>query len=688
MSWQKKILRVDLTAGTAVSEPLNMEWAEQFLGSRGLATKYLWEEMDPAADPLGPDNKLIFSTGPLTGTMASTSGRYSVVTKGPLTNAIAASNSGGKFGAELKYAGYDMAIIEGQSPHPVYLSIKDDKAELLPADEIWGKTVWETDAWIHRQTQDPLTKVAAIGVSGEQQVRYACVVNDLHRAAGRSGVGAVMGSKNLKAIAARGTVGVKEDNAAAFMEVATRVNKELHGSADRRGLMRYGTLAMLDSMQEFGGLPTENFRKVSFEHADKVNHEAVEVTNRTGHKNLIKNAACFGCTIACGRIAKIDPNHFSVKDRPEYLIASGGLEYETAFAFGPVLRVDDLDAMTFAGFMMNEHGMDPISFGVTLAAAMELFEMGVITLEDTDGVDLSFGSAEALVVMSEKTGKHEGFGKILGLGSRLMCEKYGHPELSMSAKGQEFAGYDARAMQGMGLGYATSNRGACHLRHDTFEQDMSDAGTTGKAEAVKTSQDFVSMVDSSGLCLFTTAVWGYDDFASMINATCPGDWDEERFRELGERIWNLVRLFNNAAGLTSADDTLPPRMLKDPVPSGFAKGGVNELDVLLPQYYSERGWDDGGVPTPEKLASLGLSAEVRFTPAKAADKVAETVESAIGDAKEAVEETIQQSVNSAANAAEEAAHNVAQAADSATSQMQAQSGFFSRIVQKIFGANR
>ncbi len=608
MSWHKKILRVDLTAGTAVAEPLNMEWAEQYLGSRGLATKYLWEEMDPAADPLGADNKLIFSTGPLTGTMASTSGRYSVVTKGPLTNAIAASNSGGKFGAELKYAGYDMVIIQGKSEKPVYLSIKDDQVELLPADEIWGKTVWETDAWIHRETQDPLTKVAAIGVSGEQLVRYACVVNDLHRAAGRSGVGAVMGSKNLKAIAARGTVGVTEDNGAAFMEVANSVNKELHGSSARRGLMRYGTLAMLDSMQEFGGLPTENFRKVSFSQADSVNHEAVMITNRSGHKNLIKNAACFGCTIACGRIAKIDPSHFSVKDRPEYLIASGGLEYETAFAFGPVLKVDDLDAMTFAGFMMNEHGMDPISFGVTLAAAMELFEMGVITLDDTDGVDLSFGSAEALVVMSEKTGKHEGFGQILGLGSRLMCEKYGHPELSMSSKGQEFAGYDARAMQGMGLGYATSNRGACHLRHDTFEEDMADAGTKGKAEAVKTSQDFVSMVDSSGLCLFTTAVWGYEHFARMINATCPGDWDEERIRSLGERVWNLERMFNNAAGLTSADDSLPPRMLKDPVPSGFAKGGVNELDILLPQYYEQRGWDHSGAPTPEKLSSLGISA--------------------------------------------------------------------------------
>ncbi len=607
MSWQKKILRVDLTAGTVTSEPLNMGWANSYLGTRGLGTKYLWEEMDPAADPMGPDNVLIFATGPLTGTMASTSGRYAVITKGPLTNAIACSNSGGKFGAELKYAGYDMLIITGQSTKPVYLSINDETAELYDADQIWGKTVWQADEWIRKQHQDMQIKIAAIGISGEQGVRYACVVNDLHRAAGRSGVGAVMGSKYLKAIAVRGSVGVKNDNPEAMMAVVSDVNTELHGSGNRRGLMRYGTLAMMDSMQEFGGLPTENFRKVSFAGVDKVNHKAVTLKNRNGHTNLLANAACFGCTIACGRIAKIDPNHFSVKDRPQYWIASGGLEYETAFAFGPVVGVDDLDALTFAGFMMNEHGMDPISFGVTLAAAMELYERGVLTKAQTDGIDLSFGSAEALVVMSEKTGRYEGFGKELGLGSKRLCEKYGHPELAMVAKGQEFAGYDGRAMQGMGLGYATSNRGACHLRHDTFEQDFSEAGTTGKAQACATSQDFVAMVDSSGLCLFTTGTWGYDQFTRMINASCPGEWTEDRLRETGERIWNLERLFNLKAGLTREDDTLPPRMLNEPVPSGFAKGGVAELDVMIPQYYEIRGWDPNGVPTKDKIDSLGLS---------------------------------------------------------------------------------
>ena len=607
MSWQNKILRVDLTAGTISTEPLNMDWANDYLGSRGLGSKYLYEEMDPATDPLGPDNVLIFATGPLGGTMVSTSGRYSVITKGPLTGAIACSNSGGKFGAELKFAGYDLLIMTGRSKNPVYLNIRDDKVELLPADEIWGQTVWFADEWIRKKQQDPQVKIAAIGVAGEQMVRYACVVNDLHRAAGRSGVGAVMGSKNLKAICARGTVGVRSENPEQFMEVIRETNGVLHGSDNRRGLMRYGTLSMLDSMQEFGGLPTHNFRDVKFAGASSINHEAVTIKNRNGHTNLLRNAACFGCTIGCGRIATIDPGHFSVKDRPQYWIASGGLEYETAFAFGPAVGVDDLDAMTFAGFMMNEHGMDPISFGVTLAAAMELYELGIIGKDQTDGIDLRFGSAEALVVMSEKTGKYEGFGQDLGLGSKLLCEKYGRPELAMVAKGQEFAGYDGRSMQGMGLGYATSNRGACHLRHDTFTEDFADPGTSGKAEACATTQNFVAMVDSSGLCLFTTGTWGYEDFAKMINADMPGDWDEERLSLTGERIWNLEKLFNLKAGLTRADDTLPPRILKDPVPDGFNKGGVCELDVMIPQYYAARGWSEEGVPSPEKLGVLGIS---------------------------------------------------------------------------------
>jgi aldehyde:ferredoxin oxidoreductase len=546
MSWQKKVLRVNLTEGSSSVEPLNMEWANDYLGERGLATKYLMESMDPKTDAMSPENVLVFATGPLTGTMSSTSGRYAVVTKGPLTNAIACSNSGGKFGAELKYAGYDLLILEGRSPAPVYLHIVNDSVEILPADELWGTTVWHTEEWLKARHQNPLLKVASIGVAGESGVRYACIMNDLHRAAGRSGVGAVMGVKNLKAIAVHGSVGVSVNDPKRFMEAVRETHELLANNRGRKGLTKYGTNSMIDTMQEFGSLPTRNFHAVQFDGVEKIDARAMMTPKPDGHVNLLTNKACFGCTIACGRIAHIDKTHFTIVNRKEYWHASGGLEYETAYAFGPLVGVDDIDALTFAGYLMNEHGMDPISFGGTLASAMELYEMGLITTKDTDGVELTWGNAEALTVMAEKTGKFEGFGQVLGLGSRLMCEKYGHPELSMAVKGQEFAGYDSRGLQGMGLGFATSNRGACHLKHDVFAEDMEDQSGKGKAVPCKESQDRIAMIDSTGLCLFTTAAWGVPEFQKQIDAACEGEWTEERLVECGERTWNLERQFNLA----------------------------------------------------------------------------------------------------------------------------------------------
>lgn len=608
MGWHGKILRVNLTDGSHTVEPLNMEWAHDYIGERGLATKYLWESMDPKTDAMSPENPLIFATGPLTGTMASTSGRYAVITKGPLTNAIACSNSGGKFGAELKYAGYDLLILEGKSPEPVYLHIVNDTVEILPAGELWGDTVWNTEEWIKAHHQNPLLKVASIGVAGERGVLYACIVNDLHRAAGRSGVGAVMGSKNLKAIAVHGTKGVSVKDPKRFMEAVKRTKKLLEDNDGRKGLTRDGTNAMIDSMQAFGSLPTRNFHEVQFEGVDKINPDAMRRPKPNGHVNLLTNKACFGCTIACGRIAHIDEEHFTIVNKPQYRHASGGLEYETAFAFGPAVGIDDIDALTYAGYLMNEHGMDPISFGGTLAAAMELFEMGLITTEETDGIPLNFGNVEALTVMAEKTGKYEGFGQVLGLGSKRLCEKYGHPELSMAVKGQEFAGYDSRGLQGMGLGYATGNRGACHLKHDTFAEDMEDQTGEGKAKPCKDSQDAIAALDSTGLCLFTTAAWGPKEFVEQLDAAVEGEWTLERYLEAGERIWNLERQYNLAAGLTKADDTLPPRLLEVPAPTGVAKGKVNELSKMLPEYYDYRGWTPDGVPTKETLERLGLEA--------------------------------------------------------------------------------
>jgi len=607
MAWQNNVLRIDLTTRAVTTEALNMDWAHDYVGERGLATKYLMEGMDPKADALGPDNMLIFATGPLTGTMASTSGRYAVVTKGPLTGAIACSNSGGKFGAELKFAGYDLLILTGKSETPVYLLIEDDNVQILDAEPIWGTTVWHTEEWIKSHHQNPQIKVASIGVAGENHVRYACVVNDLHRAAGRSGVGAVMGSKNLKAVAVRGTKGVSVNDPAGFMQAVKASHERMAGHKGRMAFTKYGTHPMLDMMNEFGGLPTRNFDDTRFDGVKNINAKAARTPNEHGHTNLIANKACFGCTIACGRISHIDKEHFTIVNRKEYMHASGGLEYETAYAFGPLCGVDDIDALTFAGFMMNEHGMDPISFGGTLAAAMELFEAGVITTEDTDGVELNFGNPEALTIMAEKTGKYEGFGKILGLGSRLMCEKYGHPEVAMHVKGQEFAGYDGRALQGMGLGYATSNRGACHLRHDTFGPDMNDQTGKDKAKPCKDSQDYIAFLDSTGLCLFTSSAGMKKPmYMDLLNTACDHTWSDDEIDQAGERIWTLERMFNLAAGLTMADDNLPERLLKTPAPSGTAKGHVAELDIMLPEYYAYRGWAPDGVPTTQTLQRLGL----------------------------------------------------------------------------------
>ena len=616
MAWANNVLRVNLTDGTTSNEPLNMEWARLYLGQRGLATKYLVEEIDARCDALSPDNKLIMTTGPLTGTMASTAGRYSVVTKSPLTGAVACSNSGGFIGAELKAAGYDMIIFEGKSPQPVYLYVENDKVEIISADEIWGESVWAADEWLHKKYQDPLLRIAAVGRAAEKGCLYAAIVNDLHRAAGRSGVGTVMASKNLKAVAVRGTKGVGNiKDPAGFMQAVNDGKQVLAENAvTGQGLPTYGTQVLMNVINEVGAMPTRNMREVQFEGASKISAEAMhEPRESDGKPNLVTNAGCFGCTIACGRISTIDRGHFSIENKPQYWGASGGLEYEAAWALGSDTGVDDMDALTYANFICNEDGIDPISFGATVAAAMELYQIGAITKEQTGGVELKFGSAEALTWATEVTCKGEGFGQELGMGSKRLCEKYGHPDLSMTVKGQEFPAYDPRGIQGMGLTYATSNRGACHLRSYTVSSEVMGVPvktdpleTEGKPELVKAFQDATAIVDSSGLCVFTTFAWTLEDIAPQVAAACEGEWTPESMLEAGERIWNLEREFNLAAGLTAADDTLPKRLLTEPAQTGPAKGHVNRLHEMLPKYYEVRGWNKQGEPTDETRQRLSL----------------------------------------------------------------------------------
>jgi len=616
MSWTRKILRVDLSNGTCTAEALNMAWAMDYLGQRGLATKYLSEEIDPTCDALGPDNKLIMATGPLTGTMASTGGRYSVITKSPLTGLVACSNSGGFIGAEMKNAGWDMIIFEGRSPEPVYLYVENDRAELRSAADLWGRSVWEADEMLHRMHQDPQLRIACVGRSAEAGCLYAAVVNDLHRAAGRSGVGTVMASKNLKAVAVRGTLGVGNiADPQGFMDAVNAGKQVLAENAvTGEGLPTYGTQVLMNVINGMGAMPTRNMREVQFEGAEKISGEAMhEPRPGDGKPNLTTNAGCFGCTIACGRISTVDKGHFSVEHKPEYWGNSGGLEYEAAWALGSDTGVDDLDALTYVNFLCNEDGMDPISFGATVAAAMELFEAGAITTEHTDGLDLGFNRADTLVALAELTAKGEGFGKDIGLGSKRLCEKYGMPDLSMTVKGQEFPAYDPRAIQGMGLAYATSNRGACHLRGYTVASEVlgipvktDPLVTEGKAELVKAFQDATAAVDSAGLCVFTTFAWSMENIAPQVDTACEGDWSVDRMLEVGERIWNLERDFNMRAGMTADQDTLPKRLLKDAANVGPAKGRVNDLDQMLPEYYALRGWTPEGEIKPETRARFGI----------------------------------------------------------------------------------
>ncbi|MBX3610869.1 MAG: aldehyde ferredoxin oxidoreductase family protein [Hydrogenophaga sp.] len=615
MSWAGKILRVNLTAGTITSEPLNKAWARDYIGSRGLGTKYFVSEVDPKVDPLAVENKIIWATGPLTGTMASTGGRYTVITKGPLTGAIACSNSGGYWGAELKMAGWDMVIFEGKSPKPVYLVINDDVAELRDASHLWGQTVWKTEEIIKNQLQDPLVRVSSIGQAGENEVLYAAIVNDLHRAAGRSGVGAVMGSKNLKAIAVRGTKGVGNiRDPKGFMQAVKEKKKILAENAvTGQGLPTYGTQVLMNVINEVGALPTRNHRDVQFEGAKDISAEAMATPRESdGKKHLVTNQACFGCTIACGRVSKIDETHFTVKNKPEYWGANGGLEYEAAWALGAANGVNDLEALQYANLLCNEYGMDPISFGATIGAVMELYEMGVLTKEQI-GIDAPFGSAAALAAFAEMTGKGEGFGKEIGLGSARLTKKYGHPDLSMSVKGQEFPAYDGRVIQGIGLAYATSNRGACHLRGYTIASEVlgipvktEPTESAGKPELVKAFQDATAAFDSSGLCVFTTFAWGVADLAPQLQAACDASYTTEELEKIGERIWNMEREFNNAAGFTPKDDSLPKRLLTEAAKTGPGKGMVSQLPEMLPKYYAVRGWDKEGRPTKETKARLGL----------------------------------------------------------------------------------
>src|SRR5271166_217235 len=451
------ILRVNLTTGSVSRHATNMKDAALFLGARGLADKIYIDEVDPKVDPLSPDNKLVFAPGPFTGTFAPSGGRYHVVTKSPLTDGIAGANSGGSWGPELRYAGYDALIIEGRAAKPVYLWIKDDAVELRDASHLWGKWVPDTTDLVRAET-DVDAKVACVGPAGEKQVLFACIMNEMHRAAGRGGVGAVMGSKNLKAIAVAGSKAVTVANPKEFKAAVLSGRNLLKAHPVAQGLGVYGTDVLVNILNTIGALPSYNFQDGYFPAADKVGGETLSANQ------LVRKKGCYACAISCGRVSK-------VKD-PKYAGEGEGPEYEAAWSLGPDCGIDNLDAVTHSNHLCNELGMDPISFGSTLACAMELFEAGLITLKDTGGVDLRWGNPDAMVEMTSKTGLREGIGNKLALGSYRLANSYGHPEMSMTVKKQEIPAYDARGIQGIGLNYATANCSAAHVRGYTISPEV------------------------------------------------------------------------------------------------------------------------------------------------------------------------------------------------------------------------
>ncbi len=593
------ILRIDLTRQRIAREELDLSLAEKFVGGRGLTSYLLYREMDPATDALSPENKLMFGTGPLTGTGAVAASRYVVVCKAPLTGTIACSNSGGFFGPEMKFAGYDIIILEGKASAPTYLYIHDSQVEFRSAAHLWGMTPEETDAAVRNETSAH-AKVACIGPGGEKLSLLSGVVNDRARLAARSGVGAVMGSKNLKAIAVRGTGTIQLADAEGFWYAALDTLKKIVNDPVSFGSFRaYGTANLVNLINEMGAYPTRNFLEEVFQGAAATSGEAIS------EQILLKNRACFACPIACTRVSEVKEGPY--KGRGE------GPEYETTWSFGALCGVSNLDAIAKAHYLCGDYGLDAMSAGSTVACAMELFESGYVPESDI-GFPLRFGDHDAMLRAVYMMGERDGeFGALMADGSYRLAEHYGHPELFMGVKKLEMAAYSPRVFQGMALHYATSNRGACHVRGNTVAAELygipkyvPPETLEGKEELVRRPfQNSTAFVDSTGICLFSKFAITHREIVSMMAPATGIDFTFDKSIAQGDRIWNLEKLFNLRAGLTAADDKLPDRM-HEPVPGGPRAGSRAELQDHLQTYYQLRGWDERGVPTREKLDELGL----------------------------------------------------------------------------------
>jgi aldehyde:ferredoxin oxidoreductase len=601
---------IDLSKKKAKTKDVDEKILKEFLGGKGLGLKLFLDHVKhnklnlKSMDPYDPHNALYFGTGPGTAIKGfPCPGRFHVMgMKSPLTGSIGSANSGGKWGPMLKFAGFDGLFIEGKAEKPTYITILDGEIKFHDASDLWGLTVFDLeDELLKRHKQEYPISICSIGPAGEKLAEIACIMNDKHRSAGRTGMGAVMGSKNLKAIVVGGKKRPETAIGDGFKEISQKMLQKMKDNGvTGEGLPALGTAVLVNVVNSTGSLPFKNWQEAYNEAVEPISGETL------AEKYLIKPLPCWGCTIGCGRVVKVTDGPYAIK-------YSEGPEYETIWSFGNSCGVMDMAAVIKANHYCNEFGLDTISLGSTIACAMELAEKGYIPEEDLQGFVLKFGDASAMVDSVWRAAYQTGIGKWLAKGSYAMAEHYGHPELSMSVKKLEMPAYDARGIKGIGLNYATSNRGGCHVTGYTIApevvglpEQIDRLAYEGKEVWVKIFQDFTAAVNSTVNCLFTTFALGAADFAELLAGVTGWEMDDAAFLKIGERIYNIERHIMDLLGIEKLPDNLPKRLLETPIPAGPSKGEICDLNKMLPAYYKLRGWTEKGLPTPEKLKELGI----------------------------------------------------------------------------------
>lgn len=611
-----KIIRVNLSTNEARVENLDFSLAKYLLGCLGIASKMMLEEIDPTIDPLSPKNKLVFLTGVLTGSTAPAACKSIVASRSPLTNIWGESIFSANTGIELKRAGYDMLIIEGAADKPVYLWVHDGGIEIRSASGFWGMDTYTTCEAVKSDLGEKRAAVVCIGPAGERLVRISSIISDNGRAAGRCGLGAVMGSKKLKAIVALGSGSIN----IADPDLLKEIRREIIDITRERlkGLSDYGTARGVVAFEEMGNLPIKNWTKGRFPGAEKISGARMAETILVGRK------ACFACHIACGR-------YIRVSEGPYAPLEGYGPEYETIAALGSLCMNDNLEAIAKANDLCNRFGLDTISTGATIAFAMECYERGIVTKDDTGGLELKWGDPDAIIRAIELIGRREGFGAILGEGSMRAAEKIGRgaEEYAMHVKGLEIPMHSPYRFKEMGLQYAVSERGACHLRGLSmlpargilfpelgFDTQVDGFSINGKARLVKVMQDLCRVIDALGLCKFVYLFGGVPlkQIVKLYTAVTGLDVTLSDLMRAGERIWILQRIFNVRMGVRRKDDRLPKRFLEEPLSEGGARGQIVELEPMLNEYYVERGLDENGIPRADKLFELDLNFAIKYLP--------------------------------------------------------------------------